>query len=61
MSQSMRGWVIRNSMISLPLVSVGTNKVQWSLSPGTLVLIAEHVGLMASQATEFNKSSVHIA
>ena len=34
--------------------------VQWSFSPGTLVLITEHIGLMATQATELNKNKIQI-
>ena len=52
--------VIRNSLISLPLASIGSNKVQQSLSPGTLVLVAEHISLMATQAIKFNKNRVQI-
>ena len=44
-------------MPSLPLASIGSDKVQQSLSPGTLVPIAEHIGLITTQATEFNKQS----
>ena len=56
-----RGWVTRNSLISLPLASVSSDKGQQSLSPGTLVLLAGPVGLMVTQATEFNKNKVWIA
>ena len=58
---TMRGWGIGNSLISLPLASIGSNQVQQSLSPGTLVLTAEHIGLMATQATGFNRNRVRIA
>ena len=58
---TMRRWGIRNSLISLPLASISSNKVWWSLSPGTLVLLASSIGLMATQATEFNKNKVQIA
>ena len=58
---TMRRWGIRNSLMSLPVASVSSDKVQQSLSPGTLVLLAEHIGLMATQATEFNKNRVQIA
>ena len=51
----MREWGIRNPLISFTLASVGSERVQQSLSPGALVLIAEHIGLMATQATKFNK------
>ena len=56
-----RGVGIRNSLISLPLASIGSNKVWWSLSPGTLVPIAEPIGLLTTQATKFNKNKVWIA
>ena len=35
---TMRGWGIRNSLISLPLASIGSDKVWQSFSLGTLVL-----------------------
>ena len=57
---TMKEWGIRNSLICLPLASISSDKVQQSLSPGTLVLIAEHIGLMATQATKFNKNRVQI-
>ena len=44
----------------LPLASVGSNKGQQSLPPGTLVLLAGPVGLMVTQATKFNKNKVWI-
>ena len=46
---------------SPPLASIGSDKVQQSLSPGTLVFITEHIGLMATQATKFNKRWIQIA
>ena len=52
---------MRNSLISLPLASVSSNKGWQSLSPGTLVLLAEPVGLMATQVIKFNKNKVQIA
>ena len=55
------GWRIKNSLLSPPPVSVGSVNVQWSLSPHTLFLITECIGLMAIQATEFNKNRVQIA
>ena len=55
------GWEIRNSLLFLPLVSVGFEKVQQSLSPGTLVLVNEHIGLMATQVTELYKNRIQIA
>ena len=56
-----RGWATRNSLIPLPLASVISNKGWQSLSPGTLVLLAGPIGLMVTQATEFNKNKVWIA
>ena len=53
---TMKGWRIRNSLISLLLASISSNKVWWVLSPGTLVFIAEHIGLVATLATESNKT-----
>ena len=38
-----------------PLASIGSDKGQQSLSPGTLVLLAGSVGLMVTQATKFEK------
>ena len=58
---TMRGWGIRDSLISLPLASVSSDKGWQSLSPGTLVLLAGPIGLMATQATELNKNKVWIA
>ena len=55
------GWEIRNSLLSLPPVPISSDTVQQSLLPGTVVLIAEHIGLMATQATKFNKNRVQIA
>ena len=55
---TMRRWGIRNSLISLCLASIGSDKVQWSLSPGTLVLSAGPIGLMATHAPEFNKNII---
>ena len=57
---TVRGWRIRNSLISLPLASIGSDKVQLSLPPGTLFLLAENIDLMATQATKFNKNRVQI-
>ena len=56
-----RGWVTRNSLIPLPLASVGSNKGWQSLLPGTLDLLARPVGLMVTQASELNKNEVWIA
>ena len=52
----MRGWGTRNSMISLTLAYVSSDKGWQSLSPFTLVLLAGPIGLMATQATELTKT-----
>ena len=58
---TMRRCRIRNSLISLPLASISSDKVQWSWSPGSLLLLAGPIGLMATPATKFNKNKVWIA
>ena len=51
-----RGWMTRNSLISLPLASVGSSKWWQSLLPAIPALLAGPIGLMATQATKFNKT-----
>ena len=53
-----RGWATRNYLISLSLAFVTSNKGQQSLLSGTLAPLAEPIGLMATQATEFNKTGL---
>ena len=51
----------RNSLISLSLASVGSDKGWQSLPPDTLVLLAGPIGLMVIQTTEVNKNKGGIA
>ena len=45
----------RKSLIPIPKVSVGSNKGQQFLPPGTLGLLAGPTGLTVTQTTEVNK------
>ena len=51
-----RGMATRNSLIPLPLASVGSDKGWQSLPPGTLVLLAGPIGLMVTQTAKANKN-----
>ena len=42
------------------LVIIGTNKVQWSLLSGTLILVAGHISLGATQAKKVDKNQLLI-
>ena len=50
-----RGWVTRNSLVTLPPAFVGSDKGWQSLPPGTPALTAGTIGLMVTKTTEFEK------
>ena len=51
-----RGWTTRNSLITVPLASVGSNEGRQSLPAGTQALLAGPTGFMVTQTTEVSKN-----